>query len=391
VTRRLRILRVIARMNVGGPALQVTTLERRLDPERFETRLLAGDVGDDEVDFVELRAPGLPLTRVPGLGRSPRPGADVMALARIVREIREYRPDIVHTHTAKAGVLGRLGARIARVPTTIHTFHGHLLTGYFSPAVTRAVVGTERMLARRTTAVLAVGNQVRDDLLAAGIGRPGQFHVMPPGIELDPLPPKAAARAELGLHEDAVVVAMVARLTAVKRPERFLEVVRILHRSWPSAEWVVLGGGQLLEPLRSEAERSDLPVRFLGWRPDVATLYSAADVIVLTSDNEGMPVSLIEAGLAGLPAVTTRVGSADEVVLHERTGLVVDRDARAVAAGVHRLIADPGLRDRMARAARSHTRANFSADRLVDDTERLYLRLAGDAGRDQPTRRRAHS
>ncbi|MDT7539995.1 MAG: hypothetical protein QOI82_3580, partial [Actinomycetota bacterium] len=177
-SRRVRVLRVIARMNVGGPALQVTALTLELDPARFEHRLLTGSVGPDEADYVELRAPGLPLTRVAGLGRSPRPLDDLRALRALIRHMRDFRPDIVHTHTAKAGVLGRVAARIARVPATVHTFHGHLLHGYFSTAVTRLVILTERALARRTDRLVAVGAQVRDELLAAGIGTPAQYAVV---------------------------------------------------------------------------------------------------------------------------------------------------------------------------------------------------------------------
>ncbi len=181
---RIRVLRVIARMNVGGPALQVTALADGLDPERFEQRLLVGNVGEGEADYLDLRAPHVEATRVRGLGRSPDPTGDARALAALVREMREFRPHIVHTHTAKAGVLGRSAAVLARVPIRVHTFHGHLLHGYFSPRVTSAVTAVERAFADMTTRLVAVGRQVRDELLAAGIGRPDQYVVVPPGVAL---------------------------------------------------------------------------------------------------------------------------------------------------------------------------------------------------------------
>jgi hypothetical protein len=174
---RLRVLRVIARMNVGGPALQVTALVEGMDRSHFDHRLLTGSVGPGEADYVELRAPTLPLTRVPGLGRAPKPLDDLRALQRLRQEMRSFRPHIVHTHTAKAGVLGRIAASSTGVPAVVHTFHGHLLHSYFSPTVTRGVVHTERILARGTTRLVAVGSKVRDDLLAAGIGRADQHSV----------------------------------------------------------------------------------------------------------------------------------------------------------------------------------------------------------------------
>ena len=168
---RLRVLRIIDRLNVGGPALQATVLSEGLDPARFDHRLLAGEISPDEGDYVTLRAPDLPVERIAGLGRSPHFGNDAQALWHISEVIRGFRPHIVHTHKAKAGVLGRVAAWTHRVPATVHHYHGHLLTGYFSPSKTKLVAGVERAMARPTTALVAVGAQVRDELLAAGIGR----------------------------------------------------------------------------------------------------------------------------------------------------------------------------------------------------------------------------
>lgn len=369
----VRVLRVIARMNVGGPALQVTALTEGLDPSEFETRLLVGSVETDEADYVELRAPHLPARRIEGLSRSVRTGGDVRALAQLAAEIRRFRPHIVHTHTAKAGVLGRLAARTCGVPITVHHFHGHLLHGYFSPRVTRLVVRTEAALARRTTALVAVGSQVRDELLAAGIGRADQYTVVAPGVKLPPAPDRAAARARLGLDADGLVVAHVARLTEVKRSERFVEVAARLGRD--DVTFVVLGEGARLDDLRARAEPLGGRVRFLGWRSDVEAVYAAADLVVLTSDNEGMPVSLIEASLVGTPSVTTDVGSAREVVLDGRTGLVTTTDVEAITAAVARLLDDAPLRARMGAAAAEHAATSFSSDRLVADVERLYRSL----------------
>ncbi|MBK5305878.1 MAG: glycosyltransferase [Frankiaceae bacterium] len=373
---RLRVLRVIARMNVGGPALQVTGLVEGMDTARFDHRLLTGSVGPGEADYVSLRAPGLPLTTIQGLGRSPKPLDDARALRQLVREMRAFRPHIVHTHTAKAGVLGRVAAKVAGVPALVHTFHGHLLHGYFSPPITKAVIQTERALARRTDRLVSVGSRVRDDLLAAGIGRSEQYAVVAPGIWLPPPPTRAEARVTLGLPLDAVVVVFVARLTTIKRPERFLELARRLQSDHPDAAFVVVGEGDLLAELQTGAPSN---VRFLGWRGDVEVVYAASDLVVLTSDNEGMPVSLIEAALCGVPAVATAVGSVGEVVLDGRSGWLCPPDVTALTAAVDAALTSTAL-PAFGDAARSHTAAAFGRARLVADTERLYEELAAEKG-----------
>lgn len=364
-------------MNIGGPALQVSALANGLDPERFDHRILVGAVGPGEADFVEVRAPELAVTRIDGLGRSPHAAGDARALAALVALLRQVRPHIVHTHTAKAGVLGRIAARLCGVPHTVHTYHGHLLHGYFPPPVTVAVRLTERTLASTTSRLVAVGKRVSEELLAAGIGRPGQYLVVPPGIRLSPPPSQAEARRLLGLPADVGVVAFVGRLTAVKRPDRFAEMAAAVAAQRPDTRFIVAGEGDLLPQARAATRHLGDRVWFLGWRPDVEVVHAASDLTVLTSDNEGMPVSLIEAALVGRPAVTTDVGSAAEVVAHGQTGFVTPPDASQLANAVLRLLADDALRRSLGEAAALRAKRLFSAERLVADTTRLYETLAG--------------
>ena len=377
--RPIRVLRVIARMNVGGPAWQVSVLTRGLDASRFETRLIVGDVGGGEADFVELRDPDLPLVKIPALGRNVRFGDDLRAFIAIRREIGLFRPDIVHTHTAKAGVLGRLAAATCRVPLRVHTFHGHLLHGYFNRLISRVLVLVEKFLAWRTTALVAVGERVRDDLVAAGIGRLDQYTVIPPGVAPAGPLDRESARVRLGLPLGVPVVLFVGRLTVIKRPDRLIEAMSYVLARRSDAVLAVAGEGGLLEETRRRAEPLGSAVRFLGWQPDIADLYVAADCVVLTSDSEGMPVTLIEAAMAGVPGVTTDVGSAREVVVDGVTGLVVASDASAVADGLLRLF-DVELRDRMGAAARARAEAEFGTRRLIADHEALYERLMAELG-----------
>ncbi|MFJ3823130.1 glycosyltransferase [Streptomyces nodosus] len=373
---RIRVMRVIARMNVGGPALQVSALMRGLDDELFDHRLYAGSVGPDEADYVEQRAPDVQVRPVPTLGRAVRPTDDLRALAALTGAMRRFRPHIVHTHTAKAGTLGRLAAVLARVPVRVHTFHGHLLKGYFSPAKTRLVVQAERRLAAVTDRLVAVGCGVRDDLLTAGIGLPRQYAVVPPGTTPAVPPGRSEARRLLGVPGDGPVVAYVGRVTRIKRPDRFLAVAREVRRAVPEARFLVCGAGDLHGDLEQAADLRDA-LHLLGWRADVETVYAAADLVLLTSDNEGMPVSLIEAGLAGLPSVSTRVGSVAEVVQDGRTGFLAPPDApELLTRHTVALLRDEALRHRMGRQARAWTTERFGAERLVQDTHDLYASLA---------------
>jgi glycosyltransferase involved in cell wall biosynthesis len=372
----LRVMRIIARTNVGGPALQAALLMRELPPDRFEQRLYAGSLAAGEADFLELRAPDVPVYRVPSLSRRIRLSDDVRAFGFIMSEMRKFRPHIVHTHTAKAGVTGRLAARITHVPASFHTFHGHLLHSYFSPATTRGLILVERGLARHTDRLITVGAQVRDDLLAAGVGRPAQYVVVPPGTSLGPPPDRRTARHTLGVPPDAPVVAFVGRLTRVKRPDRLVAVAQEVTRAVPGTRFVICGHGDLAADIQHVAGNGQGGLVLLGWRADVETVYAAADLILLTSDNEGMPVSLIEAALAGVPAVATDVGSVAEVVQHEATGILTGTDHEALARAVIRMLLDEQLRRDMGARARIWASARFGPERLVSDIEQLYESMA---------------
>ena len=373
---QIRVLRIIARMNVGGPAWQTSVLTRGLGDHGFETRLLAGHLDDGEADFVALRDPDLEVVPIAGLGRSIRLGGDLRAFWSIYREICRFSPMIVHTHTAKAGVIGRVAAVVARVPIRVHTFHGHVLHGYFSPLTTCLVRMVERVLARHTTALVAVGQRVGEELVDAGIGTTEKFTAIAPGVGFPgTLLDRADARALLDLPATGPVVLFVGRLTSVKRPDRLLAAFEQVVAKVPDATLAIAGQGDLLEEVRSNAQRLGQSVRFLGWQPDVASLYAACDVVVISSDNEGMPVTLIEAAMAGVPGVTTDVGSASEVVDDQVTGLVVSTDAEAIAEALIDLLSDPGRRLEMGCAAELRARQCFSSERLVADHAALYRHL----------------
>jgi len=370
-------MRIIARMNVGGPAVEITELMRGLDPETFEQCLVTGWCADDEADYLMTQAPDVRSTRIEGLGRSVRPWDDSAAFARLVSQIRQFRPDIVHTHTAKAGALGRIAARISGIRCHIvHTHHGHLLHGYFGPTTTRAVVSAERMLGALTDRMIAVGSKVRTDLLGAGIGRPDRFEVIHSGVALDAIPTRVQARRLLGLADDVSVIAWVGRVTRIKRPDRLVEVTRLLAARFPRVCIVVAGAGDQLPALASAVDAESLPIHLLGWRDDIETVFAASDLALLTSDNEGTPLSLAQAGLCGIPAVASNVGSVSDVVIDERTGLLVAPDSTALADACARLIADLPLRESLGIQAKEHIRREFGISTFLEQHASLYRELA---------------
>lgn len=306
-----------------------------------------------------------------------RPFEDLRALPglrALTAAMREFRPDIVHTHTAKAGTLGRIAAVLTRVPVRVHTFHDHLLQGYLGHARTGLAVRAERALARRTHRLLAVSQRVRDDLVAARIGRRRQYEVVAPGVTVPSPPPRAEARRALGLPEAGPVVAVVGQVNQAKRPDRMLAVAREVRHILGDVRFVVCGEGDLLAQTASGAK--GLGVIFLPCRRDVETVYAAADVVLQTSDHEELPVSLIEAALCERPAVATDVGEVSEVVRHGETGLVTPVDVPSLSDAVIRLLRDDTLRQWMGRQATAAANRRFGSARLVDDMAELYLRLA---------------
>jgi glycosyltransferase involved in cell wall biosynthesis len=261
----------------------------------------------------------------------------------------------------------------------VHTYHGHVLDRYFSPRATRAIAAVERRLGRHTDRLVAIGSRVRDDLLSLEIGSPDRFVVMQPGVPPPEPVDRVTARRSLGLGA-GIVVTFVGRLTEIKRPERFVGVATILAPKHRDTTFVIAGGGELLEALRVKSRALGDQVVFLGWRSDMATIYGASDVVVLTSDNEGMPVALIEAAAYGVPAVTTDVGSSREVVEHDVTGLVTGTSVPEIASAVERLLVDQEVRERMGARAAERARSQFSTERLVSETTQMYLDLCRQKG-----------
>ena len=373
---KVRVMRVIARMNVGGPAMQVAGLAKLLPSDEFEQRVYAGAVADYEGDFVQLHDLNLDIRPLAATGRGFSSFSDLKLINQLAREMREFRPHIVHSHTAKAGVIARVAANLSRIDSKlVHTFHGHLLKGYFSPMMLTGLVQTERVLAKRTDALITVGSKVRDELVEAGIGSKNQYEIIPPGVAPVEINDRELARRSLSLSHSDFVVLFLGRLTRIKRVDRLLDALALAVAEVPEMKVLIAGDGELRGQLEVTARARRLPVKFLGWRSDLELLLGAADCLVITSDNEGTPVSLIQASLAGVPTVATNIGSVSEIIEDNVSGLVTDLSPEATAAALIRLSGSASLRSRLGAQAQADAISKYSYQRLVDDHVNLYRRL----------------
>ena len=380
---RVSVLRVIARLNVGGPALHVAYLTAGLTPRGYDTTLVAGTIarGEESMAYIAEQA-GARVVALPGLSREISPFRDAVAVFRLARLIRQVRPTILHTHTAKAGTVGRVAALVAgsaRPPIVVHTFHGHVLRGYFGPAKSTVFRVLERLLAKVTTVLVAVSPEVRDDLVQLGVAPAEKFAVVRLGIELEQRVasdvPRDEVRRRLGIPPERFVVGWIGRMTGVKQTHDLLAALAELRAGGVDAGLLVVGDGPDRAGFEQRARDLDL-VRhclFLGYQEDVAPWYAAMDAVALPSGNEGTPVTVIEALAAGKPVVAYEVGGVPDVVREGIDGfLVAPGSTSGMAERLGQLAADPELGRRLGEAGRERVLERYGVGRLLDDVDQLY-------------------
>jgi len=383
-----RVARVITRLNIGGPSIQAARLTSALSDHGYATRLFHGRLGAGEGDMSYLLDGSADVVFVPTLSRPVSPLNDLRALVRLYRELRRYQPHLVHTHMAKAGLLGRLAATAYNLTRgsaprarIVHTYHGHVLEGYFGAATTAMIVTFERLLARTSDAIIAISPQIRRDLLDGfHIGRDEQYRLVPLGFDLKSFADtgdqaRVDARRALDLPAGVPVITTVGRLTAIKQHRLFLDTVKQVALKHPALVALIVGDGELRTDLEAYAGAIGMAerVRFLGWRRDLATVYGATDVFLLTSRNEGTPVALIEAMATAVPGVSTNVGGVKDVINSPRVGLLAaDGDVAGLATAVIQLLDNAGERSAMGAAARTAVLGRYGFDRLVGEIAQLY-------------------
>ncbi len=377
----IRVMRIITRLNIGGPAQHVALLTAALNDDDFRSTLVTGVVGAGEGDMTDFaRACGVAPVVVSWIQREISPRNDLRALLALRRLIQQEKPDVVHTHTAKAGWLGRLAAYTSGVPAIVHTFHGHVFWGYFGPAKTRFFVLMERLAARLSSVILTISERLREDLVRFRIAPPSRIRVVPLGLELahfsDLRALRGGLRRELGISTDSPLVGIIGRLVPIKNHTLFLEAARRIRGQVPGAHFVIVGDGEDRDELQASSRQLGLAdsVTFTGWRRDLPAIYADLDALVVSSRNEGTPVSVIEAMAASVPVVATRVGGISDLLQDGALGaLTPSEDVNALADAVIAALRQRDV-DRLAEA-RDWVLARYSIERLANDMRMLYRAL----------------
>jgi glycosyltransferase involved in cell wall biosynthesis len=343
-------------MNVGGTARYVGQLVENIPNSKLATGFVQGSEVEDPC------VSKLPVIRINHLGRKISPIYDLKAWSELRAIVREHKPEIIHTHTFKAGLIGRL---VKGQHKHIHTFHGHLFQdSSFSPLERKIITLAERWLASRADVLISVGLNVGKDLRNAGIGPTQKWLSISPGVSALTLSDKSEARKLIGINNSELLIGWMARMTSVKNPSLLLQVASRL----PDVQFVMAGGGDLLETIKAKAPEN---VRVIGWA-DSATFWSAVDIAISTSDNEGMPVALIEAQLAGLPVIATNVGSNSEIVTDEVTGYITNKNAKSIVGVIRKFQSLPMLRKTLGVNARKQALEKFSPEKMISSHIKLY-------------------
>ena len=390
-----RVLRIINRFNLGGPTHNVALLTRYMAPE-FETLLVAGSKQDSEEgsEFL-IEELGINSIKIPSMRRTINPADDYAAFRHIKKIIREFKPDIVHTHAAKAGALGRLAGYQMKVPVILHTFHGHVFHSYFNPIKTKIILHAERFLAKRTTAIVAISASQKEDLSSTyRICSPEKIRIIPLGLDFSKFrerqhEKRKAFRDRYVLKDDEIAIGIIGRLVPIKNHSLFLQAIRILFsRCDKKICAFIIGDGEEKDRIIKTAAELGLNtdasannqttsrLYFTSWMKDIDVAMAGLDIIVLTSLNEGTPVSLVEAQAAGKAIVATNVGGVRNVVVPGQTALLSESgNAEDLVSNLVRIIGDERLRLQMGQAGWENVRDNFHYTRLIADMSKLYHEL----------------
>ncbi len=390
-----RIIRILNRLAVGGPVLNATYLTKYMAPD-FETLLVVGEIEDHEKSAQYLAdALGIQCLTIAGMGRSIDPVADYLAYQKLKKLFKTYKPDVVHTHAAKPGALGRLAAAATGIPAIVHTFHGHVFHSYFNAAKSKFYIQTERMLGKKSHAIVAISSQQKKELAYDfKIAPPDKFHIIPLGFDLDRFiieqeEKRATFRSEFLLEDDEIAIGIIGRLVPVKNHYLFLKALKhVLNNTSKKVKAFIIGDGETRADLENAATEVAIPFTtekhaahlhplvFTSWRSDVDVINAGLDIVALTSVNEGTPVSLIEAQAANKPIVSTRVGGIADIVVEGETALLADvQDAETFCNHLLRLVEDDDLRKKLGANSSIHVLSKFSYQRLVGDMSALYHQL----------------
>jgi glycosyltransferase involved in cell wall biosynthesis len=389
-----KILRIHNRLIVGGPSHNVTLLSAYLSPE-FETKLLVGkkDRFEKDASYIAEQL-GLTPVEISEMRRSILPFNDIIAYFKIRKIIRQYKPDIVHTHASKAGAIGRLAARAEGVKLVVHTFHGHVFHSYFNKFLSGIIVRVERFLARKTDAIIAISDSQKTELADVyKIAPAHKIFTIPLGFNLDKFSvdqesKRRIFRNKYGFAKHELLIGIIGRIVPIKNHDMFLEVAAIIkNKTNVDVRFAIIGDGESREQVQKKAGELGLSYSYFitnpkqpadvvvtSWETEIDQALAGLDIVLLTSHNEGTPVSLIEAQAASKPVVCTNVGGVEDAVVHGETGYITQPgDVQTFANYVFELIEDPTLREQMGYKGHEYVTRHYSRQRLVGDMKNLYL------------------
>ena len=387
-----KVLRIINRFNLGGPTYNVAYLTKYMAPE-YETLLVGGikDETEESSDYI-VKKLGIEPVIISSMKRSINPLNDYRAYKEIKKIIQTFKPDIVHTHAAKSGALGRLAAFSCKVPIVIHTFHGHTFHSYFGLFKTSIFKFIERSLAKRSSIIIAISEIQKEELTTIhNIVAPQKVKVVPLGFDLNRFREKSAEkrivfRKQYNLDEDEIAIGIIGRLVPVKNHALFLTALNhVLKKSTKKVRAFIIGDGEEKEKIIDQVKEMGIdyflgkenvqkkPLTFTSWIKEVDFALPGLDIVCLTSFNEGTPVSLIEAQAAGKPIVSTNVGGIENIVLKNGTALLADiDDVQTFHNHLLQLIEEPALREKLGSAGWDFAKEKFHYNRLVNDMKVLY-------------------
>ncbi len=382
--RKLKIIRIQSRICIGGPSVHSEILSKYLDPERFETILIGGALEDGEKERVEeLRRLSIQITTIAEMGREISLWSDIKALLKLYQIIYREKPDIVHTHTAKAGAIGRIAAWLAGVPIIIHTFHGHVFHDYFGKVKTWLFIQFEQWLAKITTCIIVISRSQKYDIVTKfRISNKKKVITIPLGLELERFllidKDTFHLKNELGISRNEFLIGIVGRIVPIKNHELLLKVIKLLREQQLPVHLCIVGDGELRNELIQSAQEKNILnyTHFTGWRLDMEKIYSGMDLLALSSLNEGTPVAIIEAMASQVPVVATAVGGVPDLISDGETGLLsAPNDANDLAEKIRQILVNPEMTTKIIKKARESVEKNYHYRRLINDIQNIYEKL----------------
>lgn len=390
--KKNKIIHIITRLDKGGSAENTLLTVLGIDKKKYEVILVKGPTYESRMskeehasvisDLKKAQLAGVKIVNIPFLLRRINPVYDFLALFSLYVLLIKEKPSIVHTHTSKAGLLGRLAAKLAGIPIIIHTPHGHVFLGYFGPVKTKIFIILEKLASRITNKMIALTNKERDDQVLFKIADEDKLAVIPSGVQLNkfrelPFNEKQNFKKELGIPENSLIIGTVGRLEPVKGPEFLIKAAKLIISKYPEAFFIFTGDGYLKQDLEKTTSKLGLKenIIFLGWREDPAKIISAYDVFVLPSLNEGMGRVLVEAMALGKSIVASNIGGIPDLVIHGKNGfLVPPKNPKELAKYIQILLEDKKRREIMGLAGKEMS-SDFSVENMVEKIEKLYGEL----------------